>query len=108
MKEDPQIVTKIFELFYPTLSYTLSCQDDGTILYDDIIVFNAEKPSEEEMMSHLVETQTAVSADVAQQKKIEVFQTKYPIQYQLLALIKAIVSGDESELVQISDFYDSL
>lgn len=120
-------LTKIIELYYPHLdgSFNFPNKANEAVVFKKgglptpkpptlkYIGLSTEEPDVTlptvvELEQHLLEVQTILVNDQTRRDKITTFQTRYPVQDQIIALLKAPATGDLTGVVEMYSYYNSL
>lgn len=110
---NPRIVDKIFELSYPDIAiskrYDLRTND---LQYENIFFHEIPKPSYAAMeiaitpfVSQAVLFLQQLEARILKELR---FQDRYPIQTQIINVIQAILTANNTELIAMRNFWNSL
>ena len=94
---------QIFDRRYPNLGHTITNNN-----YDSIIVTGGDKPSKAELDAHWPSVEAEILAEKAYELKKFTFQQTYDVQDQIIKVVKAILTSDNTKLDDMIALWSSL
>lgn len=107
-------LSQILWLFYPQLVGSIATTNSqGELLsaeaqYATLVVTNGSPPPLQDLVDLWPETQSYFVSQSELLEKEKQFQTQYPIQSQLVTIMRAVSTGDKTDLNTMLNYWDAL
>ena|SRR3990167_6370352 len=96
--------TEILFHGWPDLRWTAHERENTNLTYDDLEIHDGVKPTREEIRARLVEARDRIATREAREAKENAFQSRYPLQDQIIALIL----NNAARIQAMRDYWKSL